>query len=352
MTFTYQESNVNKIFPKILKDIHNQSEHPSRNGPVKRFLDPVCITYEKPSNRILFDETRDANPFFHFFETLWMLDGRNDLEFLLPFNARMAEYSDDGKLVRGSAYGARWRNWFKYDQLQNIVERLRKDPYDRRTVLTMWDAATDLTIESKDVPCNTHCYFSFAPAATGAAGYLDLTVCNRSNDLIYGCCGSNVFHFSFLLDYVAGLAGFSTGHYNQFTNNLHLYLENPTARRCLKNLEGIYDAGSNFVYPTGSYPIFTAGVDPDGWRTELNFFLRTGSLEDFIYYHKFFPDVAYPLWKAHKAYKQSAPNNLEGFLARYSGAMAWVVQCKDQPLALACAQWLGRRRAAMERKYG
>ena len=40
-------------------------------------------------------------------------------------------------------------------------------------------------LKSKDVPCNTHAYF-----AINAEGSLDLTVCNRSNDLVWGCLGA------------------------------------------------------------------------------------------------------------------------------------------------------------------
>ena len=67
----------------------------------------------------------------------------------------------------------------------------------------MWDAKQDLSHrnESKDLPCNTHVYFSIRE------GFLDMTVCNRSNDLIWGCCGANAVHMSFLQEYVATMWG-------------------------------------------------------------------------------------------------------------------------------------------------
>jgi hypothetical protein len=48
---------------------------------------------------------RDANPFFHVMETLWMLAGRNDLPWLVRFNKRFASYSDDGGNTQPGAYG-------------------------------------------------------------------------------------------------------------------------------------------------------------------------------------------------------------------------------------------------------
>jgi hypothetical protein len=325
--------------------MRHQPEFPSRNGPVKRMVEPVIIAHRNPTNRILYNEVRDANPFFHFFETLWMLNGQDNLDYLVKFNPRMAEYSDDRKLVRGSAYGVRWRSWFGYDQLINIAERLRADPYDRRTVLTMWDAATDLEIESKDVPCNTHCYFSYRPAKDDSAGFLDLTVCNRSNDLIYGCLGSNVFHFSFLLEFMAGMAGLKVGTYYQFTNNLHIYVDNPTAKKCLEQIEVSPDP---FVYPE-TRSIFTEGENPEAWLSDLEFFMRTKSIEDAPYTHDFFEKVAYPLWRAHDVFKSKIKGDFNSFLSCYYAAVRWVNQCADEPMRKACLEWLDRRKEIAER---
>ena len=75
----------------------------------------------------------------------------------------------------------------------------------------MWDAKKDLTHLniSKDLPCNTHVYFSIRD------GFLDMTVCNRSNDLIWGCCGANAVHMSYLQEYVAIMCGVDIGFYTQ-----------------------------------------------------------------------------------------------------------------------------------------
>src|SRR5258708_2083148 len=118
---------------------------------------------------------RDANPFFHVMETLWMLAGRNDLPWLVRFNKRFASYSDDGGATQPGAYGYRWRNYFGHDQLMDIILELKQNPDSRRVVLAMWDggsraswsecgATTEFTQPgdffnavggSADVPCNT-----------------------------------------------------------------------------------------------------------------------------------------------------------------------------------------------------
>src|SRR5436190_17085324 len=108
----------------------------SRAGGTLEYPEPVCTVYERPLERVLFDPIRDANPFFHLMEALWMLAGRKDVAWLARFNQRMATYSDDG-VVFNAAYGYRWRQQFdlktandekSHDQLSAIVRLLRADP--------------------------------------------------------------------------------------------------------------------------------------------------------------------------------------------------------------------------------
>jgi len=226
----------------------------SRNGPVLKFVEPVTITFTCPWRRVLFNSKRDANPFFHLYEAMWMLAGRNDVKSLEHFASKIGQYSDDGRTFHG-AYGYRWRSWFGEDQLLVIAGELTKNPTSRRCVLQMWDGMnesypeassrprdypmdSDLSVAiggGKDVPCNTECMFQIREV-TGTANfdgsparpqkYLDMTVINRSNDLVWGLLGANVVHFSYLLEYMANAIGVEMGNQIHFTNNLHIYTEN------------------------------------------------------------------------------------------------------------------------------
>src|SRR5258708_35739439 len=69
----------------------------TRNGKCLVVDEPVLISYTHPKERVLFNPVRDANPFFHLYESLWMLAGRNDLKSLAYYCSRMKEFSDDGK---------------------------------------------------------------------------------------------------------------------------------------------------------------------------------------------------------------------------------------------------------------
>ena len=132
----------------------------SRNGPVFRVDQPMTTVYDKPKERVMFLPERDCNPYFHFMECLWMMSGRNDVDWLAQFNSNIANYSDDGITFHG-AYGYRWRNLegidangnrIMIDQLATIAELLRRNHDDRRVVLQMWDSAKDLGMEGKDFP--------------------------------------------------------------------------------------------------------------------------------------------------------------------------------------------------------
>jgi hypothetical protein len=67
--------------------------------------------------------------------------------------------------------------------------------------------------------CNTHAYVDLR------GGALNITVLNRSNDLIFGMLGANVVHMSMLQEYLATQVGARVGVYRQFTNNMHVYLD-------------------------------------------------------------------------------------------------------------------------------
>lgn len=280
----------------------------SRNGKVLVAPGPVCTVYRRPQERVLFSPTRDANPFFHLMESLWMLAGRNDVAYPAQFNSRLSKYSDDGKTFYG-AYGYRWRAAFGYDQLLEIIAELKKNPTSRRCVLSMWNGMAEFEAEDyglksdlrvagaggKDVPCNTHAYFD------ARGGALNMTVCNRSNDAIWGAYGANAVHFSFLQEYMADQIGVGVGEYRQFSNNLHIYTD-IFDKKTLETmaLEGrtlnLYD-----LYPDMKKIYLNSEVP--GWDASLQEFICSGRTDG---RHGFFRDVAEPMYAAWFARKAGA----------------------------------------------
>ena len=152
----------------------------SRNGPVIRAPGPVITEYMFPRERLCFSPTRDANHVFHLMESIWMLAGQNNVEWLLQFNGNFGQYAEDG--IQHGAYGHRWRRHFGADQLFGVIDQLHV-PGNRRVVLQMWDVNSDLGANVADVPCNTHVYFQVTDEG------LEMTVCCRSNDMVWGIRG-------------------------------------------------------------------------------------------------------------------------------------------------------------------
>ena len=248
MTF----NNVNDAFCSMFELVAEEGiEEDTRYGPVYTVPYPVCWSFRKPWERVLFNPVRDCNPFFHVFESMWMLAGRNDVETVAHYCKKMEEFSDDGVTIN-DAYGYRWRNYYNVDQLDELLMQLVKNPGSRRLVLSMWDIADLVNDDSKALPCNTHIYFRVR------GDFLDMTVCNRSNDLIWGALGANAVHFSVLQEYLAVASGYKVGMYYTLSNNLHAY-------RALydKLLEkGVCRWGANQGYG-GVGPHYTMDATPD-----------------------------------------------------------------------------------------
>lgn len=272
----------------------------SRNGPVYVIPEPVVLTITNPRERFLFDPHRKANPIFHIMETVWMLAGSNDVSKLVPYNSRYTEYAEVGGEVHG-AYGHRWINHFNTDQIMQVVALLKPYPTTRRAVIGMWDPATDLNKNRRDLPCNTHIYFRSDDGVS-----LDMTICNRSNDLVWGMLGANVVHMTYLQELIATLSGMKIGKYRVFTNNLHFY-ENlyPNGAAILGNSRGGHDLYGEHIQP---YPLLQ---DDETWHMLYDDCRALMNTEWDTMYTQWANDVALPVkqfWKEYKKTKKDIPH--------------------------------------------
>jgi hypothetical protein len=325
---TIYADNVNDAFDKAVIQMERVGvKSNSRNGGVSVAPHPVMTVYERPWERVLFNRHRDANPFFHLFECLWMLSGSNEGvwldRFVSDFSARYGEPDKMGMIW--GAYGNRWRRWFGFDQLDVTVNRLVTNPNDRRVVIQMWDAMNDYVDpvtdidnetgipfeEPRDVPCNTVLY----PRIVGGA--LDITVTCRSNDVVWGAYGANAVHFSFLQEYLAGRIGVKVGKYYQLSNNWHLY--DSVADRFQRD-------------PLTIYPRTTAiGENWGEWDADLKKFM--GNPEAIVYENGWFLYVARPMWKTHALWKSGDR----------TGALRAVQEVQAHDWRMAATDWMKRR---------
>lgn len=320
--------------------LRNGERSDSRNGTVLTVPYPVTTMTRNPHQRVLSIPGRGDNPFFHFLESLWMLAGRKDLKPLATVVSRMASYSDDGGKTQPGAYGFRWRKHFNIpeiarDQLMWAIGRLIRDPNDRRVVIGMWDPVTDIPAADrggKDVPCNTHIYLLIRN------GQLDMTVCCRSNDAVWGAHGANAVHFSVLQEFIASCIGCELGALWQVSNNYHLY-------EAILNERLIAAADMNPAtvcrYALGlAEPrrLMDGNRTPQEWLEDLEMWWDEPTKVGLR--HSFFRRTATPIIMAHRAWMDKRNDE------RHEQAMEIIRQCDASDWREAGLTWL---KASQER---
>lgn len=222
MNRNYIFRDVNQALPALAETImHDGHEIGSRAGRTKE-MTMVGVTLEQPCNRYITVHNRKASLAAQIAETMWVLAGRDDVEFLSHYLPRAADFSDDGKTWRG-AYGKRLRAWPRndgsddvIDQIAWVVEHLTADRASRRATLSIFDPVRD-QVSGKDIPCNDWIDFK------SRLGKLDMHVALRSNDLVWGWSGINQFEWSTLLEIVAKLLGVVPGNLHFSISSLHIY---------------------------------------------------------------------------------------------------------------------------------
>jgi thymidylate synthase len=117
---------------------------------------------------------------------------------------------DNGNV--NSNYGYQWS---RNDQLNKVIELLRKDKTTRRASLSLYDGK-EIDLYEKDTICTYAINFYVRD------NELSMQVMMRSNDLVYGFCNDQ-YCFSKLQMYVANELGLSLGNYFHYVCNLHIY---------------------------------------------------------------------------------------------------------------------------------
>jgi len=212
---TFTGSTADQLYADVVRTFrHHAFEELTRNGPALSIPQPAVLELRNSRDRVLMNPDRDANPFFHLMESIWMWAGRNDLEFLYQFNKGMAQFADEGTF--NAAYGFRWRKQMGFDQLPALRDEICADHGSRQHVLQIWEPVRD-RLEKKDKACNTQIMFR-----VGTRG-LNMTVINRSNDVVWGALGANIVHMTMLHELMAVSCDLEMATYRVFSNNLHVY---------------------------------------------------------------------------------------------------------------------------------
>lgn len=378
---------VNSAFTGLVAGVHSgeipTSVKQSRVGEVRQIDEPVIITYRNPRQRVLFNQSRDSNPFFNVYEFLHMISGRNDIAPLDYYSSNYSKQVQDGDSdVANGSYGFRWRQAKggetevversihdelridkRTDQLDILINHLKEKPDSRRAVLQMWNVEDDLLKidSSRDVCCNLSVLFSIRNETDYKKQReehlegkkfrhiekpnLDMTVFNRSNDMIWGALGANYCHFSLLQEYVANSLGIEVGVYNQVTANAHIYTDR------FKADEWLADPWSNKVPNEVMYVGWDEAIsiplvkNRETFDREVQRFVELNKnceevTTNTCWFEPFLHEVAQPMMHAFHMHKQRD----------YEAALDWASLIKAPDWQWVARKWIEKRQANWEKK--
>lgn len=202
-----------------------------------------------PRKRVLTLYNRAANPIFQMAETVWILAGRGDVEWICHFNSQLANYVDENNSNYFNApYGERLRYYGRssryginvednkntVDQIRMIINELSKDSGSRRAVALIGNPLFDIN-DSKDRPCN------IALSYKVRHGKLHATTFNRSNDMVLGLTYTNIVQFTTIMETIAAILDIQLGPYIHYSDSLHIYTSDKFAPKIDDRRFDVYD---------------------------------------------------------------------------------------------------------------
>ena len=204
-------NNANEAYEAVLDEILQEGID---FGDTKAIFN--CGFYiDNPSDKTITNAERKWNEKYAAAEWAWYLSGDPNISKLGELNGsippiwkRMA----DGDGVVNSNYGYQWQ---RRDQLDKVVNALRKNPSSRQAAISIYDGK-EIHRYGHDTPCTYAVQFSIID------NKLCMSVYMRSNDLWYGFCNDQ-YQFSMLQQKVAQELNIPIGWYYHHAHNLHLY---------------------------------------------------------------------------------------------------------------------------------
>lgn len=206
-------------YMSVLDDIYNHADFFNQpRGFQSREKIAYNFSISQPVQRGVYNQKRKCNIVFNFAEALWYLTGNNRLDYISYYNKKMPDYSMDGRVLTGTAYGSKMFN-VKDQQLsqwQNVKDLLIKDPDSKRAVLQIFDGSELAIPNNLDVSCTLGLQFFIRN------NHLDMIAYMRANDAFRGIV-SDVFSFTFIQELMARELHVPVGNYYHSVGTMHVY---------------------------------------------------------------------------------------------------------------------------------
>ena len=151
-------------------------------------------------------------------ELLWFLRGETNIAYLKDNKVSIWDEWADPQGELGPVYGKQWRRWAspdgEIDQMQWLVEEIKRNPDSRRLVISAWNVS-DLP-QMALMPC--HALFQFYVVD----GRLSCQLYQRSGDIFLGV-PFNIASYALLTHMVAQACGLGVGDFVHTLGDAHLY---------------------------------------------------------------------------------------------------------------------------------
>ena len=150
-------------------------------------------------------------------ELIWLISGNTNIKYLRDNNVHIWDEWADENGNLGPVYGHQWRNFNSqgYDQIKDIIERIKNNPQDRRIIVSAWNPAQINQMALP--PC--HCFFQFDVSPDNK---LNCMLYQRSCDMFLGV-PFNIASYSLLTMMIAQVCDLQPGEFVHTLGNAHIY---------------------------------------------------------------------------------------------------------------------------------
>ena len=201
---------INQLFKDLAKELSTEATQVANTREVlnKQFV------LNDLENNVLTLKCRHKAMIYAIGELIWYWSGRNDVDFIDHFSKFWRNISDDGKTAN-SAYGYIIKYKFGFDQLECVINELRRNPDSRRAVINI-NTPSMYRMVTRDTQCTMFLHYYIRD------NKLCSTATMRSNDFIKGLT-FDITYFTELQKYIAHRLGLECGTYTHFDTSFHTY---------------------------------------------------------------------------------------------------------------------------------
>jgi thymidylate synthase len=229
--YNFEASTVDDLMRVAIEALRSEGIHinPTKGG----CSEIVAAAFELTNPRARVSRSASRGRLFSALgEWCWYLSGSKRTEDIAYYVNYYRRFDEDGVIF--GAYGPRLLSFDGVNQLEYVVQALRRSPSSRRTVIQLFDHQ-DVTSRHEDVPCTCTLQYLLRDGRLSAITYM------RSNDVFRGF-PHDLFCFTMLQELIARCVGAELGSYYHMVGSLHMYDEDGKSLeafvaegRCLSN---------------------------------------------------------------------------------------------------------------------